>query len=104
MKKLIVLIVVSLAIGTAYAADNTATAAKSTAKAEAPAFTTEQQAQIKTWNDRMVYINQAREKAITDLVQLENEKAAIIRQYQAMKPAKGAKPAGKIEPAAKGKQ
>jgi len=93
MKRILITLIVSLAlIGTAYAADKPA-------QVDAPAFTAEQQAQIKAWSDRMVYLNQAKEKAVADLVQLENEKASIIKQYQALKPAKAAPPAAKITPA-----
>jgi len=101
MKRILITLIVLAALITgswvlvhhAYAAD------KAPAQVDAPAFSTKQQAQIKAWNDRMVYLNQAKDKAVSDLVQLENEKASIIKQYQALKPAKAAPPAAKITPA-----
>lgn len=92
MKKLALIIIAALAFGTAYAADKPA-------KVDAPALTDEQEAQIKAWSDRMVYLNQAKDKAVADLVSIVNEQSKILGQYQAMKPAKGAPPTAKITPA-----
>ena len=100
MKRIIITLAVLAALITgswlwvhhAYAADKPA-------KVDAPAFTAEQQAQIKTWSDRMVYLNQAKDKAVSDLVQIVNEQSAIIKQYQALKPAKATPPTAKITPA-----
>ena len=95
MKKIIVLIIVSLAlIGTAYAADNTATAAKSTAKAEAPAINIEALRWEYTALQNANLINQdqtAKNKArmdeisgiLTPIIKAEQEAKA-----KAMKPAK----------------
>jgi hypothetical protein len=96
MKKILVTLAVLAALigGSWLWVHHAYAAAPEPTKAEAPAFTVEQQAQIKTWNDRMVYLNQAKEKAVADLVSIVNEQSAIIRQYQALKPAKGA---GKVD-------